>query len=340
MNDGAAVNEGGTVNKGGTGDAEDVVDVRGIGWRVRRIRESRGKSLQVIAGLAEMSTSTLHRIEHGRHAVTLSEIVRLAAALQVPPSELTKLPIPAPANGHSDSATEAVRLALDAIEVGRPGGLVLPVAALRDQVVRIHAQRRACRFAEVATDLPGLIRTLHTTLATGTDHAELLELAVYLHVHVTRMWLCHVAAPDDLVRRSVFLARRLAQERDDVTTIAVAGFSVADTLLSGGAIELGRIELDSITLPPTTTDTAGLVHYLIMSNAHAAVLGGRPGDATAPMNTAAELAERFGWTSEDSLGFVHSPADVALHLMHIALETDEPDRAVGIAQDVDPERHP
>ncbi|MGH3798561.1 MAG: helix-turn-helix domain-containing protein, partial [Pseudonocardiaceae bacterium] len=207
------------VNEGAAVGAEEA---RAIGWRLRRIREARGKSLRVIAGLAGMSTSTLHRIEHGKRAVTLSEIVALANALEIAPSELTKLPVPAPANGHTDSTTEAVRLALDAIDIDRPDGLVLPVAALREQVVRIHAQRRACQFAEVATDLPGLIRNLHTTLATGADHAELLDLAVYLHVHVTRLWLVHSAAPDDLIRRTVFLARRLAQERDEVTTLAIA----------------------------------------------------------------------------------------------------------------------
>jgi transcriptional regulator with XRE-family HTH domain len=44
----------------------DAEQARTIGWRLRRIREARGKSLRVIAGLAGMSTSTLHRIEHGQ----------------------------------------------------------------------------------------------------------------------------------------------------------------------------------------------------------------------------------------------------------------------------------
>ncbi len=321
--------------------AVDAEDVRTIGWRLRRIRDSRGKSLRVIAGLAGMSSSTLHRIEHGQRAVTLSEIVALANALEIAPSELTKLPVPAPANGHTDSTTEAVRLALDAIEVGRPGGLVLPVAVLRDQVARIHAQRRACQFADVATDLPGLIRNLHTTLATGTDHAELLDLAVYLHVHVTRLWLSRVAAPDDLVRRTVFLARRLAQERDDLTALAVAGFGVADTLLVGGAIELGRAELDSIALPPTTADAAGLVCLVTSTHAYAAVLDGRPSDATELLHAAAELGERFEPIGEtDSLGLLGAVADVKLHRVWMALEAGEPDQAVSIAQDVHPERHP
>jgi hypothetical protein len=183
--------------------------------------------------------------------------------------------------------------------------------------------------------------TLHTTLATGTDHAELLELAVYLHVHVTRLWLSRVSAPVDLIRRAVFLVRRLAQERDDVITLAVAGFSVADTLLAGGAIELGRVLLDSLTLPPTTADTAGLVCLVSSVRAQAAVLDGRPGEAAAPMNAATELAERFEANGEaDSLGYFHAAADVQSHRIWLALEAGEPDQAVRIAEDIHPERHP
>ncbi|MBV9139668.1 MAG: helix-turn-helix transcriptional regulator [Pseudonocardiales bacterium] len=320
-------------------DVDD--EMRTIGRRVRRVRYSRGKSLRVIGGLAGMSKSTLSAIERGAQAPSLKQIVALASALQIAPSDLTQLPVPAAANGHTDTTIEAVRLALDAVEIGRPGGLVLPVAVLRDQVARIHAQRRACQFAEVATDLPALIRNLHTTLATGTDHAELLELAVYLHVHVTRMWLAQVAGPDDLLRRAVFLARHLAQERDQITTLALAGFGVVNALLEGGAFNLGQAVLDSLTVPPTTADTAGLVCHLTMSHAHTAVLDGRPGDVAAPMQAAAELAERFGAAGNtDSLGFIHTPSEVELSRMYLALEADEPDQAVSIAPDVHPERHP
>ncbi|MGQ0776848.1 MAG: hypothetical protein ACT4NY_20930, partial [Pseudonocardiales bacterium] len=44
----------------------------------------------------------------------------LAGALEVSVSELTRLPVPAPANGHTDSTTVAVGVALDGIEAGTP----------------------------------------------------------------------------------------------------------------------------------------------------------------------------------------------------------------------------
>ncbi|MGH3763947.1 MAG: helix-turn-helix domain-containing protein [Pseudonocardiaceae bacterium] len=319
----------------------DGEEARTIGRRLRQIRKSRGKSLVVIAGLAGMSKSQLDRIERGVVALDkLSEIVALADALQIAPSDLMRLPVPAPANGHTDSATEAVRLALDAIDATGLDGLVLPVAVLRDQVARIHAQRRACQFAAVATDLPTLIRNLHTTLAAGADRGELLDLAVSLHVHVTRLWLYRVAAPTDLIRRTAFLAQRLAQQRDEVTALGLAGFAVVDTLLSGGAFELGRAVLGSLTVPPVTADTAGLVAQLTMCHAQAAVLDGRPGDVAAPMDAAAELAERFGATGDDSLGCDNSPAEVGLRRIWLALEVGEPDQAVRVARDVQPEQHP
>lgn len=226
---------------------------------------------------------------------------------------------------------------------------MLPVAVLRDRVAQIRAQRRACRFAEVATELSVLIRDLHTTLATGADHGELLDLAVYLHVHVTRLWLVHAGAPDHLIRRVVFLTLRLAQERDEVGTLAVAGFSVADVLMAGGAFELSRAMLGSLTLPPVTADTAGFVAVVTTSHAIDAVLDGRTGDATAPMDAAAEIAGRF---DVDSLGPVPGPTDVGMDRfvfgsvdagiaqMWLALEANEPDRAVSIGQNVNPDRHP
>ncbi|MGH3824535.1 MAG: helix-turn-helix domain-containing protein [Pseudonocardiaceae bacterium] len=327
----------------------DAEEARTIGWALWRVRNDRRKSLRVVAGLAGMSKDTLNRIERGLLSPTLNQIHALAEVLQISVSELTRLPVPAPANGHTDSTTEAIGLALDAIEAGHPGGLVLPVAVLRDRVAQIHAQRRACRFAEVATELPGLIRDLHTTLATGADHGELLDLAVYLHVHVTRLWLLHAGAPAHLTRRVVFLALRLAQERDEVGTLAVAGVSVADVLLAGGALEPSRAMLGSLTLPPVTADTAGFVAVVTTCHAIDAVLDGRTGDAAAPMDAAAEIAGRF---DVDSLGpvpgptdagmdrFVFGSVDAGIWQMWLALEANEPDRAVSIGQNVNPDRHP
>ena len=321
-----------------------------IGRRLRQVRKSRDKSLRVLAGLSGIDRTTLSRIERGERAVTLSEILALAGALKIAPSELTKLPVPAPANGHTDSTTEAVRLAMDAVEANHPGGLVLPVAALRDQVAQIHQHQRACRFTEVATDLPGLIRNLHTTLATGANHTELLDLAIYLHTLVTRLWLWHSSAPEDLIRWVVFVAHRLAQEGNKVSSLAVAEYSVADALIIGGALDPGQAMLDSLTLPPITAGTAGFVATATGCHAAAAVLAGRPSEAAAPMDAAVEIAGQFAVDSRAPVPeptdagtdrFRFDTLDAATLRMWVALETGEPDRAVSIAaNNLAPQRHP
>ncbi|MGH3939120.1 MAG: helix-turn-helix domain-containing protein [Pseudonocardiaceae bacterium] len=320
----------------------DAEEARTIGRRLRQIRKARRKALVVVAGLAGMSKSKLDRIERGEMALDkLSDIVALADALEVAPGDLVRLPVPAPANGHTDSTVEAVGQALDAIEVEEPGGLVLPVAVLVEQVSRMVAQVRACRFAEVASDLPGLIANLHTTLDTDADHAELLELAVCLHVQVTGEWLRDAGAHTQLRRRVAFLARRLARERDEVASLAMAGYGVARVLLAGGAFRRCQAVLDSIALPPTTPDTARLVALLTKLRAKAAVLHGRVGDAVAPMDAAAELAERFGTSGDvDSHGLFYTPVDAAGDRIWLALEADEPDQAVNLAREIDPRHHP
>jgi transcriptional regulator with XRE-family HTH domain len=55
----------------------------------------------VVAGLAGMSKDTLNRIERGERSPILAELAALADALQISVSELSRLPVPAPANGQT-----------------------------------------------------------------------------------------------------------------------------------------------------------------------------------------------------------------------------------------------
>jgi transcriptional regulator with XRE-family HTH domain len=71
-----------------------------IGLRLRRIREARGKSQEVIAGLAGITPSYLSLLESGKRALNgYSLIVALAKALDISPSELIGVPVAAPGMG-------------------------------------------------------------------------------------------------------------------------------------------------------------------------------------------------------------------------------------------------
>jgi hypothetical protein len=122
----------------------------------------------------------------------------------------------------------------------------------------------------------------------------------------------------------------------------VAAFGSANALLASGAFGLAEAELASLTLPPTNADTAGIIGMVTMTRSLIAAADKRPGDIAAPMHAAKELATQFGEPDDDRdrLGFGFGPTNVGLWEMALALETGEPDRAVSIAQTIQPERHP
>jgi DNA-binding XRE family transcriptional regulator len=318
----------------------DAEDARTIGRRVLLIRKARGKSQSVIAGLAGISGPTLSRIENGHHALdSLSQIVGLANALQISPSELTTLSIPTPGNGQTDVAIRAVRAALMAVGHHQPGGQVLSVATLRARVTATVAAHCRCdRDDEVGAELPGLIRDLHTSIAAGRDAAELLDLTVLLHTEATLGWLRVAGASLDLRSQAAMLARQVAQDRDTPTALGLAVWGGVHLLVTAGAFDLARAELDAVSVPTTSSESMQLVGMLEMCKSLVAAAGNRPGDVDAPLDHAAELAGRIGEGNAYWMGF--GPTNVGCWRLHVALETGDHQRAISIAEGLHPEVHP
>jgi transcriptional regulator with XRE-family HTH domain len=319
-------------------DAED--DARTIGRRLRQIRNSREKSLRVVAGLAGISKSHLQRIERGERALdSLTEILALADVLQVAPFELVRLPVPAPGNGGTDAATNGVRLALLAVSRDWPGGQVQPVEALRARVAStVGAYCRCDRNGLVGTALPALIRDLHTSIAAGRDVAELLDLTVLLHSHATVGWLRYVGASLDLRSQAAELARRAAQERETPEALGLAVWGGMYVLALSGAVDLALVELNSVSVPTRTPESTQVAGMLELCRSFLAVADSRPGDAGAPLEMAAELAERTGEVNAYGLGF--GPQEVGQWRARTALEAQDHEQAARTAEGLRPETHP
>lgn len=318
----------------------DADDARTIGQRLRQIRYARDKSLRVIAGLAGISKSRLSQIERGEVALdSLSEIVALANALQVAPAELIRLPLPAPANGTTDSAVDGVRRALMAVNRSRPSGQIVPVDALRDRVTATLTAHYSCQQdKEVGAVLPGLIRDLHTSIAAGRDVAQLLELAVLLHAGATPGWLRIAGAEIDLREQAVLLAHLAAQHRDSPTALGLATWGGLHVMLAAGEFDLAQAELDSVTVPTNTPESTQLAGMLALSVSLVAAADSRPGDVDAPLEYASELAERTGEGNAYWMGF--GPTNAGFWRMNVALEAGDHQRAVTIAEGLHPEAHP
>ncbi len=318
----------------------DLDDARTIGQRLRRIRKGRRKSLVVVAGLAGMSKSQLDRIERGEVALDrISQVVALANALQIAPGDLMRLPVPAPANGHTDSATDEVRLALIAVSRRRPGGQVIPVEVLASRVSAAQGALHECRQAELASMLPGLIRDVHTSLAAGRDVAELLDLAVVLHAQGVSHWLRIAGASVDLRRdNDVTLAYHLAERRETPSALGLVASRANKVLLDSGAFELARLELTAVEVPTDTPESMQLAGALALSQARAAAAASQWADAEAALEYAAELAVRSGEGTAYGLGF--GPTNVGLWRMEALLEVGDHERVAALAKDLNPNAHP
>ncbi|MDQ3763009.1 MAG: helix-turn-helix domain-containing protein [Actinomycetota bacterium] len=318
----------------------DLDDPRTIAQRLRQIRHARGKSLRVISGLAGISKSALSQMERGERPLdSLAEIVALANALQVAPSELIRAPLPAPANGPTDSAVEAVRSALMAVNRARPGGQVVLLDALRARVTATLAAHYSCRQdREVGAALPELIRDLHTSITAGRDVAQLLELAMLLHVGVTVGWLRVAGAPLDLRTQAAHLAHQAAQHRDSPVALGLATWGGLHLMLASGEFDLAQAELDSVTVPTNTPESTQLAGMLALCQSLVAAADSRPSDIAAPLEYASELAERTGEGNAYWMGF--GPTNVGFWRMNVALEAGDHQRAVAIAEGLHPEAHP
>jgi transcriptional regulator with XRE-family HTH domain len=311
-------------------------EARTIGRRLRRIRKARDKSLEVIAGLAGMSIATLSRIENGLRALdSRSEIVALANALQVAPSDLVTMEVPAPGNGITDLAVEAVRLALMSVNHRHPGGEVQSANVLRRRVSALISAVSTGDQETTGPELPVLICDLHTSIAAGRDVAELLDLAVLLHTQTTIGWLRTAGASVDLREQAAVLACRVAEDRDTLTVRGLAAAGAVRVMLSNGAFDLASAELDSVTVPTNTPETMQLAGMLALYRAEVAAADRRPGDVTPALEYAEELAGRTGEGNAYWLGF--GPTNTGFCRASVALDLKDYDMAVAAAEGVDPQ---
>jgi transcriptional regulator with XRE-family HTH domain len=312
----------------------DIDDPRTIGARLRQIRNSRKKSLRVIAGLAGMSKSRLSLIERGECALdSRSDTVALANALQVAPSELTRQPEPAAGNGEGP-AVKAIRRALIAVTRDDSAGQFVPVDVLRTQIEALVAAQRRCEHETVGRQLPALIRDLHTSLAAGQDVRELLAMAVLLHVQGCHAFLGDIGASPDLCWQTATLARQLAREHGGSEIIGLATFGAANGLLAAGEFDEAQAELDSVTVPTTTGTAEQLDGMLALSRSLVAAADKRPGDVDAPLDYAADLATRTGDGNAYWLDF--GPTNVGMWRMGAALEARDFAKTVNIAEGLQP----
>ncbi|MCP3802280.1 helix-turn-helix domain-containing protein [Allokutzneria sp. A3M-2-11 16] len=307
-----------------------------FGARLREIRQARGKSLRVVAGLAGISAGHLSHLENGTRALDRrSLIVDLANALEVAPSEITGPGVVTPGDLAEDQALGPVRLALQSISMGEPQGKVFPVETLSVRAASLLDAQRDCQYAEVGRALPPLLRDLHTTLDAGRDVQQVLRLLAVIHVQGTQAWLTDIGANMDLGWQAATLARDAAERLDDPLALGISAFGTAFGLMGAGAFDLASRTLSAPGVGTRTSDHMQLTGMLALASSLVAAAKKDQGERVAALEYADELARRSGEGSALWLGF--GPSNVGVWRMSVALEAGEYATAAKIAPTVNPE---
>jgi transcriptional regulator with XRE-family HTH domain len=310
-----------------------------IGRKLRQIRQARGKSLAVVAGLAGISTGYLSRLEHGERALDRrSLIVKLAEALEVAPTELTDLAVATPGDAVSAMPVDAVRIALLTAAMEPSRGHLVDIDVLRARVAALLDDQQYCRHEAVGARLPDLIADVHATAASGRQDGEAYRLLALLHVQGTQAWLRDVGAPLDLGWQAATQARAAAELVDEPISLGIAAFGTAHGLLAAGAFDLAFSRLRSVDLALDSPASEQLTGMLVFSESLVAAAAGRPGDVSAALAQSDELAEHTGEGNELWFGF--GPTNVAVWRMACALEAGDHAQAAQVAETVHPELIP
>jgi transcriptional regulator with XRE-family HTH domain len=198
-----------------------------IGRRAREIRNWRGMTLAVTAGLAGITKSYLSMIERGDRTVTKPALLEgLARALRVSPAELTGGPF-APVDSADNEAHAGIvglETALDTYDLGvDPIGITpRPWPELANAVRELYeVWWAAADFAAQGRILPGVLAELHATYVRDPDHRR-EALVGLIQAYRSAAGVCKFLG----VRGLPLLAARLVQRcADELGTAEWIGFA-------------------------------------------------------------------------------------------------------------------
>lgn len=313
---------------------------------IKHLRERRGMTRPVLAGLVGYSSDWLKRIEAGQRGIALPALLRIARVLRVDDlSTLIDGDVPMPVSAWAESATHpSVAVVRDLIGITSftPATRTeaLPdVAGLTRQVADAWRDWHTApdNRSAVAGVLPALVASLEraTIVLDGPERraahsalASAYSLAQHLAVDVTE---------PEIGRVLVDRAARAAQAADDPVSLAFGAWSYGHVLRGidpDAALRTVAEAASQLQSHIQGDDDAGLVGSLNLHCAISAAQQGQDGVAWRFWDSAADIGRRL------PVGFSHpqtafSPENVAIHGASIAAELRRHGEAVQRAGSVD-----
>jgi transcriptional regulator with XRE-family HTH domain len=307
-----------------------------LGERIAAVRKRRGLSQRALAAAADLSISSIRKIEQDENRqVRLETAHKLAVALGVTTSALMTepdAPVPAP---ESRQLWEPVRLALEGQHVSQPDGDLTVAGARRAFMADAVPLLKDGRFAELGVVLPVLLRdtdALVTSTVNGerdaalTLRAQVRQLTGALMLH---QWQFSVA------ERAFDLA--MADAPGPLTKMAIVDERAWGLTRQGRLAETVELAfgMAAASEPKMTASREELASYakLLIRGAMAAVRDNRPDESEDALRLARMAAVGTGpyfQLPQSWHGF--GPASVAMSAAEAAMIQDKPDAVLAVAE--------
>ncbi len=318
-----------------------------IGERVRILRERRGMSRAVLAGLVGRSVVWLRKVETGERGLhSLPMIVRLARALHLADlSELTGDTMSAPVDSWGRVSHPSVTSLRDAIHAplfGRPLALPESVEVLSGRVAQAwHTWHMSpMNRTETGAALPGLLSACQALVRRSEGEERRRAHVVLASAYgLAQMFAAHTTEPE-LYWLCVDRARNSAQESDDPARLAMAAWVMANGLSASGHYEecVRVLEDAADSLRPMlesgTDDLRGVYGSVCLKAAVTHAQDGQEGNAWHWWDEASKTARLMPGYSHPETAF--GSGNTAVHAVTMGVELKTPGAALKKAEETDP----
>ncbi|MEU1292360.1 helix-turn-helix transcriptional regulator [Streptomyces sp. NPDC005840] len=324
-----------------------------MGERIRVLRESRGMTRAVLAQLCGRGPDWLKKIESGeRELRSHTLLIQLAAALQVHDLSVITGNGPAPAAPlgrlHHPGMPGIWAAVMQRTLSGSATGTAPPDPAILqgrvDQTWRLWHTSPQQR-TEVGAALPDLIRDAEAAVRALDGEQRRAALIALSDVYRLTGQATAYVAPAELAWVVADRALTAAQDADAPASIAAAAWNMANILRETSypedalrvvteASDLIRPHLDD-----APDDWRGIYGALQLHAAVTAAREGREGDAWRYWGKGDQVAKSL------PAGYVHPStvfgrANVDFHEISVATDLQKSARAIGLADDLDPDAMP
>jgi transcriptional regulator with XRE-family HTH domain len=316
-----------------------------IGDRIRILRQRRGLTQVTLAAMCGRGEDWIKRIESGKRGTTISQLARIARALNVADlSELTGtdigMPVVRGASFHDavGPIRQAVRSVTLAPAPEQAEGTDLLVHRVRSGWQLWH--RSKFGRAEVGALLPDLIADVHAAarLREGAERRAVYSAMTEMYA-LTQQVLAYVSEPE-LYWAAADRTQMAAQQADEPYALGLAAWCLglglrhtADPYDAVTTVERA-LELLAPRLDEADDDLRGLYGALHLHAAVSYAQQGREGDAWREWDAADDIAHRLG-SQYLHLPTVFGVGNTAVHGVAIATEVSKSgtalDRASAIA---------